>query len=158
MSQPSVEYLIRLYKNEDLDGVLRIEKKSFEHPWSPNMFEALFLINPQGFYVVSAQDHVVGYAIVLYEQGFGHTKKSGEAHLMNIAIDPAYRRQGIGTDLVNTMISKIREAKLSRMHLEVRISNTTAITFYETIGFKAVSTVMGFYGNEDALVLIKDIS
>ncbi len=77
---------------------------------------------------------------------------------MNIAIDPAYRRQGIGTDLVHTMISESREANLSRMHLEVRISNTTAITFYETIGFKAVSTVMGFYGNEDALVMIKDIS
>ena len=150
--------MIRLYKNEDLDGVMRIERNSFEHPWSTNMIEALFLINPDGFWVVFLEDRVVGYAIVLYEQGFGHTKKSGEAHLMNIAVDPAYRRHGIGTDLVHTMISKIRKAKFSRMHLEVRISNTTAITFYETIGFKAVSTVVGFYGNEDALVMIKDIS
>ena len=150
--------MIRPYTEEDLDGVLEIEKESFEHPWSPNIFEALFLINPEGFYVVSAQGQVVGYAIVLYEQGFGHTRKLGEAHLMNIAVDPAYRRQGIGSALVNTMISKIRKTKLSRMHLEVRISNTTAITFYKKIGFTTVSTVMGFYGNEDALVMIKDIS
>jgi ribosomal-protein-alanine N-acetyltransferase len=158
MVKPPNEYQIRLYKNQDLDGVLRIEKESFKHPWSPNMFEALFLINPEGFHVVSTQDQVVGYSIVLYEQGFGHTKKLGEAHLMNIAVDPTCQRQGIGTDLVNKMISKIRKAKLSRIHLEVRISNKTAITFYKKIGFTTVSTVMGFYGNEDALVMVKDIS
>lgn len=122
------------------------------------MFEALFLINPEGFLVVSAQDQVVGYSIVLYEQGFGHTKKLGEAHIMNIAVDPAYRRLGIGTGLVNNMISRIRNAGLSKIHLEVRTSNTTAVTFYKKIGFTTVSTVMGFYGNEDALVMIKDIS
>jgi ribosomal-protein-alanine N-acetyltransferase len=150
--------MIRLYRNQDLPGVLRIEKESFEHPWSTNMFEALLLISPDGFWVVSLEDMVVGYAIVLYEQGFGHTKKSGEAHLMNIAVDPAYRRHGIGTDLVHTIISKIRNAQFSRVYLEVRISNRTAVAFYETIGFKAVSTVVGFYGNEDALVMIKDMS
>jgi len=121
------------------------------------MFEALFIINPPGFYVVSVQDTIVGYAIVLYEQGFGHTKMLGEAHLINIAVDPAYRRQGIGTNLVNTMISDIKKANLTRIHLEVRVSNKTAVAFYGKVGFESISTVKGFYGNEDALVMIKDI-
>jgi ribosomal-protein-alanine N-acetyltransferase len=122
------------------------------------MFEALFLISPEGFLVVSHKNKVLGYAIVLYEQGFGHNKRLGEAHLLNIAVDPVYRRKGIGTDMVRTMMSKIKKAHLSRIHLEVRMSNKAAVTFYDKLGFKSVSTVMGFYGKEDALVMIKDIS
>jgi ribosomal-protein-alanine N-acetyltransferase len=136
---------------------MRIEKESFEHPWSTNMIEALAIINPEGFLVVSLKDKLLGYAIVLYEQGFGHTKRLGEAHLINIAVDPANRRQGIGTDLVNKMIKRIKKTGLSRIHLEVRMNNKTAIAFYKKIGFESVSTVMGFYGKEDALVMIKEI-
>ncbi|UCF07882.1 MAG: ribosomal protein S18-alanine N-acetyltransferase [Thermoplasmata archaeon] len=137
---------------------MAIERQCFPHPWSENMFEALYMIEPNGFHVALLQDNLVGYALTLIDQGFGHGEKRSAAHLLNIAVQPKHQRKGIGTELVNAIIPSAKNAGMGRIYLEVRISNDVAKAFYTKLGFSVVSQIRGFYENEDALVMIKELS
>lgn len=158
MDRNSQEFSIHTLRKGDIEGVLRIERLSFPHPWSPTMFEALYLVNPDGFLIALLEEEVVGYAVVLFEQHLGHLGGRRWAHLMNIAVHPVHQRKGIGVDLVRTIAVRARDTDLNRIYLEVKVSNTGALAFYKTLGFTEISKLKGFYENEDALVLIKELS
>jgi len=149
---------IRSFDSGDLSGVLRIERISFTEPWSPNMFDAFYQINPKGFYVAAINEDIVGYGIVLMGQNsIRLSKKKGTAHLMNLAVDPRFRNKGIGGQLVGTIIADIKRAGGDEIYLEVRASNTNAIAFYLTLGFKKIGNIKRFYGNEDAVMMAINI-
>lgn len=67
-----------------------------------------------------------------------------------MAVDPAYRRKGIGRSLLETAFSLLR---CRSMRAEVRRSNLGAQAFYETMGFRRVGEIPNYYGNEDALIM-----
>lgn len=148
---------IRPFKRKDLSGVVSIERRSFTNPWSPNMFEALYQINPEGFYVAAIDEDIVGYAIVLTEQSLRHWSRKRTAHLMNLAVHPSHRNRGIGKELIRTIIADAKKAEVKEIYLEVRASNTTAITFYKRLGFSWKGVINRFYGDEDAIVMAREI-
>jgi len=74
-------------------------------------------------------------------------------HLMNIAVDPAQRRQGVATALLEQMLERAgREASYT---LEVRPSNEGAIALYERFGFRTAGTRKRYYSDtgEDAMIM-----
>lgn len=153
-----VKPTIRYFNKNDLGGIMGIERQSFTNPWSTNMFEALFQINPEGFYVAIINDILVGYAIVLTEKSWRHWSKNRTAHLMNLAVDPKFRNQGIGKLLIKRVISDIKRIDAEEIYLEVRVSNTKALAFYKELGFNRTGVIEKFYGDEDAIVMAKKIS
>ena len=86
----------------------------------------------------------------------GISKIAGEGYVTNIAVLPAYRRQGIGKKILEHVI-KDCESELEFISLEVRVSNNAAISLYEYFGFETVGTRKRFYTNphEDALIMTK---
>jgi ribosomal-protein-alanine N-acetyltransferase len=153
-----VKPTIRYFNKNDLGGIMGIERQSFSNPWSQNMFEALFQINPEGFYVAFIDDVLVGYAIVLTEISWRHWSRNRTAHLMNLAVDPRFRNQGIGKRLIDRIISDIKRIEAEEIYLEVRASNTKALAFYKKLGFDRIGVIERFYGDEDAIVMAKKIS
>ncbi|UCE35923.1 MAG: ribosomal protein S18-alanine N-acetyltransferase [Thermoplasmata archaeon] len=141
----------------DLKGVLGIERVSFPNPWSPNMFEALHQVNPEGFYVAQIHEDIVAYGIVLVESTSNRFFKKRRAHLMNLAVHPLLRNQGIGNYLLQTIISNLKNSKIGEIYLEVRVSNKYAIHFYKKSGFIENGIIKGFYGDEDAKMMAKKI-
>ncbi len=80
----------------------------------------------------------------------------GEAHILNISVDPAEQKQGVGRKMLEHLIS-IARGKAESVFLEVRPSNIHAIALYEDMGFNEIGVRKGYYpaehGREDAIML-----
>ncbi len=78
-----------------------------------------------------------------------------EAHITLLAVDPTYRKQGLGQYLLWVMLQAAQQREMSWAALEVRVSNTRAINLYEKFGFKLLSHRRNYYQNngEDAAIL-----
>jgi ribosomal-protein-alanine N-acetyltransferase len=92
---------------------------------------------------------ILGYAMV------GDSR--GKAHLQNIAVHPDFRRQGIGTELLEWCIDLVRLYGYREMVLEVREKNTGSQAFYSNNGFKVSGTVAGYYMDDNAIVMSRKI-
>jgi [ribosomal protein S18]-alanine N-acetyltransferase len=78
-----------------------------------------------------------------------------ELHVNNIAVRPAWRRMGIGEQLLNTALTWARERRARRALLEVRASNNAAQALYRRCGFEAIGRRRRYYRMplEDALIM-----
>jgi [ribosomal protein S18]-alanine N-acetyltransferase len=143
MSSDSVT--IRPLGYSDLPQVIAIERRAFPTAWSLGMF-VLELSKPSGICLAAIRDgHLVGYLIC--------ARYADVWHLMNIAVDPAARQQGVGTALLEQMVQ--RAGHDASYTLEVRPSNATAIALYERFGFRSAGTRRRYYHDtgEDAVIM-----
>ena len=132
--------------------VATLEKECFSMPWSENAI-ASELTNPLALWLVALDGKTVaGYV--------GSQSVMGEADMMNIAVLPAYRRQGVGRGLVNELIRCLTEREVHSLTLEVRASNEKAINLYNSLSFVQVGRRPNYYTmpKEDALILRKEWS
>ena len=130
--------------------VAQLEKLCFSLPWSENSVTSE-LRNPLSLWIVAVEgETLAGYA--------GSQSVMGEADMMNLAVQPEYRRQGIGEKLVSVLITALAQQSVSSLTLEVRASNAPAISLYEKLGFVQVGRRPNYYRNpkEDALILRKE--
>ena len=130
--------------------VAQLEKLCFSMPWSENSIR-YELTNPLALWLVAVDgDVVAGYV--------GSQSVMGEADMMNLAVSPDYRRQGIGGMLVKQLVEELTANAVSSLTLEVRASNTGAIELYNKLGFAQVGRRPNYYKNpkEDALILRKE--
>jgi ribosomal-protein-alanine N-acetyltransferase len=81
-----------------------------------------------------------------------------ESDMMNVAVHPEHRRQGIAEMLINDLVDALKEKGSHSLTLEVRASNEPAIALYEKLGFEQVGRRKNYYRNprEDALILRKE--
>jgi [ribosomal protein S18]-alanine N-acetyltransferase len=136
---------IRRLGYADLPQVIAIERRAFPTPWSLAMF-VLELSKPSSVCLAAAEDDsLVGYLVC--------SRYADVWHLMNIAVDPAAQRRGIGTALIEEMLQ--RAGPEQPYTLEVRPSNAPAIALYEQFGFRAAGTRRRYYQDtgEDAVVM-----
>lgn len=139
---------IRLMLPTDLRGVSRVERAAYDFPWSHGIFRDCLLA---GYYslVLDVANVVSGYAIM--------SIAAGEAHILNLCVDPAVRRLGYGRRLLNALLCRAEDAEVDQVFLEVRPTNRAALNLYTSLGFERVGIRPGYYqaidGREDAVVL-----
>ena len=129
-----------------------LEKLCFSDPWSENSV-ASELNNPLSLWLVALDgERVAGYV--------GSQSVMGESDMMNIAVHPDYRRQGLGEKLVEELVIALQAAGNNCLTLEVRVSNAPAVSLYEKTGFSRIGLRKNYYRNpkEDALILRKEFS
>ena len=139
-------------KAEHVPQVAQLEKLCFADPWS-EMSIASELQSIWSYWVVALDgDQIVGYV--------GSQSSVDETDIMNIAVHPDYRRQGIGRDLVLALAEALQKKGIRGLMLEVRQSNAPAIALYEQLGFQQVGMRPNYYRNpkENALILRKELS
>ena len=132
------------------EQIAQLEKICFSDPWSLNSIN-YELSNPLSLWLVMVQDDtVVGY--------IGSQSVLGESDMMNLAVAPDYRRQGVAEKLVLSLIEQLHAAGNHCLTLEVRVSNFSAITLYHKLGFREVGKRPNYYRSpkEDALILRKE--
>ena len=130
--------------------VAALEAICFHDPWSEKSV-ASELTNPLSLWLVALDgERVAGY--------IGSQSVMGESDVMNVAVHPDYRRQGIGERLCLALVDTLKEKGNHSLTLEVRASNDPARTFYEKLGFQQVGLRKNYYRNprEDALILRKE--
>ena len=141
---------IRALTIGDLNTIESIERRSYATPWSRSMF-AGELAKPASLCLGAFEDdRLAGYLI---------TSRYVDAwHVMNIAVNPAFRRRGIATALLERLFELTDDGGRRGYTLEVRVSNKGAIKLYERLGFTARGKRRGYYtdNREDALVMWRD--
>jgi [ribosomal protein S18]-alanine N-acetyltransferase len=138
---------IRWMIRRDMPEVLQTEGESFEFPWSEDDFiRCLRQRNCIGM-VAEHDDRVVGFMI--YEL---HKTR---IHVLNFAVSKAYRRSGVGSQMIAKLSAKLSTLRRSRILLEVRETNLDAQLFFRENGFRAVSVLRSYYADtpEDAYVM-----
>jgi ribosomal-protein-alanine N-acetyltransferase len=144
---------IRLFKIEDLQKVYEIECDSFSLPWPKFVFKYYYQRNPNGFFVATKNDEILGYAIV--EIVKYKLKKRG--HLLNLAVKPSFRRKKVGTALMKAVFNYLLKEGVDDLWLEVRVSNLISRNFYSKLGFKENGKIWRYYLDEDAIIMVKEL-
>ena len=130
--------------------IAALEKLCFSEPWSENSISGE-LDNPLSLWLVAVDgDCVAGYV--------GSQSVMGETDMMNIAVSPDYRRQGVAAALIEELVRQLKVGGNHCLTLEVRASNDSAIKLYEKLGFIQVGRRPNYYRSpkEDALILRKE--
>jgi len=149
-------YQIRDMTIDDITSIEPIETTSFSHPWTNSMIKNQ-LENPYQLSLLlmdhseNHQETVLGFCMM--------TLICEVADLEQIAVQIDVRGQGNAQRLFNEAIIRCKKRKIERILLEVRISNTPAISFYEKNGFKKVNVRKSYYQHptEDAVVMQFDM-
>lgn len=152
-AQPQALWQLWPMQPQHLDQVMPIEDASYTHPWTRGIFEDCLRVGYSAWVVSDAQGQVLAYALM--------TMAAGEAHVLNICVAPAQRRQGLAEFLLRHLIMIARAASVTLMLLEVRVSNLGAQQLYAGFGFNQIGRRRGYYpatdGREDALVLALEL-
>jgi ribosomal-protein-alanine N-acetyltransferase len=137
-------------RKKDLEAVWAIEQASFSHPWTRAMFQEELAKIPATLYVLKGEPEkeVLGYCCFW--------TLPGEMQLVNIAVRPNLRGQGLGEMLLHHLLREAQIREAEKIYLEVRPSNQAAIRLYERLGFKVQYRRPRYYTpeGEDALVMV----
>ncbi len=149
---------IRTVEAGDLGQVLEINRKSFVLPYSSSIFREFFREHRYAFLVADLDGQVVGYSMsrVLRKLSLRGLSVRRIGHIMSIAVDPPYRRRGIGKQLLRESIEVLEENDAEEIRLEVRVTNRLAIKIYKSFGFKEERILPGYYSDgEDAILMVR---
>jgi [ribosomal protein S18]-alanine N-acetyltransferase len=144
---------VRVLRERDLFDMLPIERRAYEFPWSEGIFRDCFRARHSGL-ALECQNRLIGYGLL--------SCAAGEAHLLNVAIDPEYQGLGYGRHLTKRLIDLARWHYAEVLLLEVRQSNTRAQALYQSLGFGVIGERKNYYPGrtrrEDACVMRLDLS
>lgn len=151
VARPPVALRIEPMTFQDLPAVHAIERASFSVPWPDDAYRNELSTNRLASYVVArADDGVVGFA--------GLWVMVDEAHVTTFAVDPRWRRHGVGERILLALLDLAVARRAREATLEVRLSNMPARRLYEKYGFRPVGIRPRYYSDngEDALIMTTD--
>jgi len=140
--------IVRSATQEDLTGVMEIDKLSFSKPWDRQFLENI----SKAIFLVLGQQEVYGFLIA----GCGNRNVS--ATLLKIAVHPEHRRKGIATNLINKLVEMLRERQIDEVEVIVLKTCKPAISLYKKVGFKLVSTIPQVSNNDELCEMILKLS
>lgn len=141
----------RPMQQRDIEGVIDIERRVYEFPWTIGIFQDCMRI---GYVcrVFERQSEIVGYGIM--------SVGTGECHILNVCVAPDYQGRGLGRLMIERLITIAKRCKVRIAFLEVRLSNERAFELYNGLGFNEIGRREDYYPasggtRESALVLAK---
>ncbi|MEN1943523.1 ribosomal protein S18-alanine N-acetyltransferase [Luteimonas sp. MJ293] len=143
---------MRPMREADVESVMEIELRAYPFPWTAGIFRDCLRAGYQAW-VLHQAEGVCGYGVV--------SVAAGEAHLLNICVDPKLQSHGHGRRLLHALLKIAHQQGAERMYLEVRPSNVNAVALYHDEGFNEIGRRPRYYpdheGREDALVMAREL-
>lgn len=141
--------ILRPAAAEEASALAAVHARAFDHPWSGGDIAEL-MASPGGFALVADEGALSGFILC--------RAIAGEAEILTLAVDPAFRRQGLARALVEAAAGIARAAEADVMFLEVSAENLPAVGLYEGAGFVRAGVRRGYYdlgaaGTADAIVM-----
>lgn len=143
---------VKAIEESDLDAVIDIENQSHIHPWSRSVFRDCLRVS----YICDM--FTLDKVIVVYGV---MSIAAGESHIFNVCVNIEYRQQGYGNKMMQHLLQIAKDKNANIAFLEVRPSNTVAVSLYKKIGFETSGIRKDYYptenGREDALIMTLNI-
>jgi len=138
---------------KDLPEIMQIERRAYEYPWTEGIFKDCLRVSyPSWVYEVGGE--IIGYTVLAIAEG--------ESHILNLCVRPESQGQGVGRLLLDGVMETAKRLDVTQVLLEVRPSNTRALSLYHAYGFNELGRRHNYYpakkGREDALILAKSLS
>jgi [ribosomal protein S18]-alanine N-acetyltransferase len=134
---------------DDLDEILDIEQSAYEFPWSRTIFTDCLRAGYCCWIMLGDQGRINAYCIM--------SIGAGECHLLNLCVQPVLQGNGIGGQLLQSMLQVATRLGADTVFLEVRPSNSAARQLYASAGFNEVGMRRNYYpakqGREDAIIM-----
>lgn len=131
-----------------ISEIARLETECFSSPWSENALSEE-LENENSYFLAAVSDKLIGY--------IGVQEICGEAYITNVAVFAEYRKAGIGRALLRAACNGAKSRNCEFITLEVRESNSAAISLYESEGFEKAGIRKNFYSapTENGIIYTK---
>lgn len=141
---------------EDIDQIIEIENDLFPKPWSRTSYLDELTCKESYSYGITLTDPDKQLQIIAY---ICFRIIIDEMHLFKIGVAQKWQKKGFATNLFQQSIKFASEKGATAVYLEVRASNTPAISLYHKLGFKIIGKRCRYYPetDEDALMLMKQI-
>jgi ribosomal-protein-alanine N-acetyltransferase len=153
-AQMAPEGAFRPMRPGDVAAVAAIEARAYPFPWTPGLFHDCLTAGYAAWVLEAADGGLAAYAILAVG--------AGEAHLLNLCVDPGRQGRGLGRRLLRRMLELARWQGVGRLFLEVRPSNPVAIALYRSEGFVEIGRRPRYYpardGREDAIVMARELA
>jgi len=144
--------VVRPAQLRDVYSIQSIDRRVFPKSWS-QQFTVEQITRRKGAHIVAERNHqVVGHGGVAF--------LADDAHVTSVAVDPNHHRMGLGTLLMNELISLSAQRVSGAITLEVRVTNASAIALYERLGFESAGVRPKYYADtkEDALIMWRGLN
>ncbi len=147
------EYSIRPMQLKDITEVAAIEARSYRFPWPVKVLRGCLRAGYYCCVLENSREQLCGYAFL--------THAAGEAHVLNVCVEPGHQGRGLGKMLMRHLIHFCRYCGDEKVFLEVRKSNLVAQKMYSGLGFSVIGRRKNYYRDgshrEDAVVMAKDL-
>ena len=167
MSESEAELSFMPMQEADLDAVLAIESISHIHPWTRGNFADSLAAGHWAYCIRPQLDQAIQGSYLDPEILWAYCilfPAVDELHLLNITVSPKLRQLGLGSRIMTAIEGVAAQQNFPRMLLEVRPSNTAAVSLYNKLGYEQIGLRKGYYpadlqtgSREDALVLAKSV-
>ena len=141
-------FFARPMRMSDIDLVVKNEKAAYPFPWSRRIFTDCIRAGYQ-CWVMANKKTIVAHGVL--------SVAIGESHLLTLCVHPSVQREGYGRKVLSLLLERAKNLKAEVCFLEVRRSNSGAISLYKSMGFSVVSERKNYYpnggNNEDALIM-----
>lgn len=151
-ADPEGIIFLRRIVPDDVPALLAIEQLCFSTPWSQTSFLSEVRSRHSLSVLAESEGSVAGYVIVRLV--------ADECHLHDLAVHPDRRRSGVARLLMQNLLKEVRETDTRFFFLEVRASNSAALSLYESLGFRSYAKRKAYYENpqEDAVLMRLDLN
>jgi ribosomal-protein-alanine N-acetyltransferase len=139
--------IIRTLFKSDLNQLLDIEKAVHVTPWDEETFNTCFQAGYIGW-VMEYSKKIIGFILI--------SQTADECHILNLCVLHEFQHRGRGQQLLQYALVYARQNGIGIAYLEVRKSNTRAISLYRKMQFHLIGQRKNYYpteaGAEDALI------
>jgi len=151
------DYQIRRCERDDIQSVININAETLPEHYSDYFYYEILAEFPETFLVAELGGSLIGYVMCRIEYGFSHLKRLGLArkgHIVSIAVREQHRGKGVGTMLMQTSQEAMVAKAATESYLEVRVTNSEAITLYQRLGYKVTSRLEAYYKDGEAALVM----
>jgi ribosomal-protein-alanine N-acetyltransferase len=132
-------------------SVIKLASETLTESYNPSLFNYFYETFPEGFIVAEKNHKIIGFII-------GVKMNMDVSKILMLAVSKDYRKNNVGSELLNRFIRVLIIENIKTIELEVRTTNKIAQKFYKKHGFKIKDIIKEFYqSREDAYTMIKQI-
>jgi ribosomal-protein-alanine N-acetyltransferase len=141
--------IVRELKVEDIDNIIEIENSLYKDPWNKEAY-LRDLENDIAFnYVLEYKGVIIGY--------YGFWIMFDNIDITKVSIRKEFQGKGLSKILMEDFFNRIKNVDIKTITLEVRVSNEVAINLYKRFGFREVALRKFYYGDEDGILMEKQV-